>query len=183
MSNFVNSHPIFRNLKNDDIRFRNFSGKPGDYNPAGDRNFVLRIEDEDVALQLKEEGWPVRWKPFKSDPENGNWTLKVKVRFDKYPPKIVFVNSHGKRQLSEDEVTSCDYASFEKVDLKISPYNWKRPNGDCGVTAYLESFYGTIVEDELDEEYADIPDTAANTMGGCGCCDICDGSCRHNDDD
>ena len=183
MSNYVTTHPIFRGLKNNQIMWRNFSGKQGDYNPAGVRNFVLRIDDEEVALQLKEEGWPVRWRPFKNDPENGDWTLKVNVRFNKYPPKIVIINNGKKSQLSEDEVNMCDAFNFEKVDLKLSPYNWKRPNGETGVSAYLESFYGTLVIDELEMEYEDVPDSALGSIGGCGCCDICTGECHKHDDE
>lgn len=183
MTKYVTEHPVFRNLKNDDLLWRNFSGSRGDYNPEGVRNFNLKIKDEEVALRMKEDGWLVKWKPFKNDPEDGNWVLKVNVRFGKFPPKIVINNKGRKKQIFEDEVNLLDALNFESVKVKLSPYNGKRSNGEPYVSAYLEGFVGVLAVDEFDIEYEDPEDSALGSIGGCGCCDICDGSCRHNDDD
>ena len=44
------------------IKFKNFTGEQRQYNPAGQRNFVLLLPDE-LAQQLAVEGWNVKWKP------------------------------------------------------------------------------------------------------------------------
>ena len=47
-------------IENAKIRFRNFSGKEGRFNPAGRRNFCVFLDD-DTANDLKDEGWNIKW--------------------------------------------------------------------------------------------------------------------------
>ena len=49
------------NISDARIGFRNFSGKEGQYNPAGNRNFIVFLENIDDAKNLEAEGWNVRW--------------------------------------------------------------------------------------------------------------------------
>ena len=42
------------------IIFKNFEGRGDKFNREGDRNFSLRIDDENTADALVKEGWNVR---------------------------------------------------------------------------------------------------------------------------
>lgn len=105
--------------------------------------------------------------------------MKVTVKFGNRPPKVVLVSSRGKTMLDEDSINSLDWADLETVDLIITPYNWS-VRGNSGIAAYLKSLYAVIVEDELEKKYFDVPDSAENTIGGCGNCDICTGECHED---
>jgi hypothetical protein len=69
----------------------------------------------------------------------------------------------GKTQIGEDMVSILDWADIKKVDLILSPYSWDI-RGNQGVTAYVQSLYATIQEDELEMQYADVPDTAMKAL-------------------
>jgi hypothetical protein len=164
------------------IGFRNFSGKEGQYNPAGLRNFCVFLEPE-LAETLKEDGWNVKWLKPKDENEEPQAYLKVTVRYDndsaksRRNPNIVLISHKGRTKLNEETVGLLDWAEIGKVDLIINPSNWE-VNGNKGVKAYIKSLFVTIVEDELEMKYYDTPDSAADTIGGCGHCDTCDGHCN-----
>ena len=139
------------------IRFRNFSGNQGQYNALGQRNFCALLP-EDTAEAMARDGWNVKYlKPRKKDDVPQAY-IKIKVNFSgPRPPKIYMINSRGRVQLGEDMVAILDWADFAKVDLIISPYKYD-VNGNQGVTAYLQTIFCTIREDELELRYADVPD-------------------------
>lgn len=152
------------------LMFRNFSGEEGQYNPKGNRNFCVLI-DPDLAEQLKEDGWNVKYLKPREDEEEPQAYLQVRVRFDKgKPPIVVLVTSKNKKKLTEDQVSMLDWVEIKNVDLIITPYNYTLRDGTTGVKAYLKSIYVTIVEDELELKYrdvpdADVPDSAVNSIG------------------
>jgi hypothetical protein len=164
------------------IGFRNFSGKEGQYNPAGRRNFCVFIEKE-LGETLESDGWNVRWLEPKDEHEDKQAYLQVAVSYDNIPPKIVLVTHKGKTILDEASINILDWAEIECVDLIIRPYNWTTnagtKNAKTGVKAYIKSMYVTIAEDEFESKYYDVPDSAAESVGGCGHCEECDGSCDH----
>lgn len=162
-------------IENGRIGFRNFSGKEGRFNPVGRRNFCVFLES-DLAKILENDGWNVRWLEPRDPQEDKQPYLQVAVSFDNIPPKIVLVTSKGKTILDEESVNILDWAEIKVVDLIIRPYNWD-VNGKAGVKAYIKSMYVTIAEDEFEQKYRNLPDSAADTVGGCGNCEECDGSC------
>ena len=85
------------------------------------------------------------------------------VSFKNYPPKIIIISRRGQTPLSEDEINMLDWAEIETVDVSINPSSWE-VNGAHGIKAYLKSIYVTIVEDELDEKYYDVPDSALSSI-------------------
>ena len=140
--------------------FKNFSGKKTEYNEEGNRNFGVLIDDE-LAVDLKEVGWNVKYRPpFPDDPEKHEqaW-LPVKVKFGKFPPTIVLITSKGKIRLDEDTVGQIDWSRIKSADMIIRPYNYPPRSGrPGGVSAYLKSLYVTVIEDDFALKYADIPD-------------------------
>lgn len=143
----------------DDVRimFRNFSGRAGQYNAAGDRNFVAFLPPE-VAQAMERDGWSIKQLKSRDEDEAPQDYIKVKVNFQgPRPPKVYMINSRGRHQLTEDMVDMLDWVDIEKTDLIISPYDWEI-NGRQGRTAYLQTIFVFIREDELEQRYAHIQD-------------------------
>lgn len=163
-------------IENARIGFRNFSGKAGKFNPEGRRNFCVFLDPKDAG-RLEEDGWNIRWLEPRDKDEEKQPYMQVAVSFDNIPPKVLLISSRGKTVLDAESINSLDYAEIASVDLIIRPYNWN-VSGKGGVKAYLKSMYVTIVEDEFESKYFDVPDSAIDSIGGCGHCDECDGSCK-----
>lgn len=155
MRNFVKDNIIIENAR---IGFRNFSGKEDKYNPAGKKNFCVFL-DTDLAKQLEDDGWNVRWLQPRDDLGDEQGYLQVSVSFDNIPPKIVMITSRGKTILDAESVGALDWAEIAEVDLIIRPYNWVVQEGTknekSGVKAYIKSMYVQIVEDEFENKWAD----------------------------
>ena len=171
-------------IENARIGFRNFSGKEGKYNPPGTRNFCVFL-DLDIAQELEQDGWNVRWLQPRDEQEDKQGYLQVAVNFENIPPKIIMISSRGKTVLDDESVSLLDWAEIKEIDLIIRPYNWTLQKGTknekSGVKAYVKSMYITIVEDDFEKKYLDVPDSATDAIGGCGKCDACTGDCEHKE--
>ncbi len=144
------------------IGFRNFNGEAGKFNPVGRRNFCVFLE-KPLAVTLEEDGWNVRWLQPRDEEDEPTPYLQVAVSFDNIPPKIVLVTGHGKTVLDESNINVLDWAEIENVDITIRPYNWE-VSGKGGVKAYVKTMYVTLVEDEFEKKYVNVPTSALNTM-------------------
>ena len=142
------------NIENGHIMFKNFAGKGDQFNRAGDRNFCVRIDDADLARQLRNEGWNVKQLRPRDEDEEGAYYIQVKVNYRNYPPKIYMIAGKSKVLLDEDSVNTLDFAEIRNADLIISPYNWEI-NGKKGVKAYLKTAYITIEQDVFASKYAE----------------------------
>jgi hypothetical protein len=149
-------------IENARIGFRNFSGKEGKYNPAGRRNFCVFL-DPKIAEDLVADGWNVRYLEPRDPDDEKQAYLQVAVNFSNVPPKIIVITSKNKTTLEETTVNMLDWAEIENVDLIIRPYNWD-VNGKSGVKAYIKSMYVTLVEDEFEKKYRDVPDAAISSL-------------------
>lgn len=140
------------------IIFRNFQGKPSDYNAEGNRNFGL-VLDEELADKLRADGWNVKvLKPRNEDEVPQPW-LPVKVKYGKIPPIAVLITSRGKTRLDESTIGQLDWARIKNIDLIVRPYVYPEMHGrPSGISAYLKSIYVTIQEDALEEKYGMVPD-------------------------
>lgn len=140
------------------IKFKNFAGEARQYNPAGQRNFVLCLPDE-LAQQLAAEGWNVKWKPGRhpEDPDEAQLVVKVKYNEsgdDRSRDPIAYL-IQGRRKIALDgrTVATLDRLAPLNIDLVVRPYVWDI-NGNVGITAYLDEIYYTAVEG-LSSKYAD----------------------------
>lgn len=164
-------------IENAKLVFKNFEGKEGKFNRAGDRNFCILLDDP-IAQDMQENGWNVKFLQPREEGDKPQPYIQVKVNFNGNPsPNIFLVSSNGKNRLTEDDVKILDWADIATTDVVIRPYDWE-VNGKTGRSAYLKTLYVVIVEDEFEKKYANTPDSAENTVGGCGNCDACDGSCH-----
>lgn len=141
-------------IENARVRFLNFEGREGQFNRAGDRNFVVFL-DKDVADQLARDGWNVKVKPPRTEEEDETYALSVTVGFKGRPPRLVMIGAvSGRRtELTEDTCALLDHADLVTVDLIIRPYDWE-VNRNTGRKAYLKTGFFTIEEDYLELKYA-----------------------------
>lgn len=149
-------------LENARIAFKNFSGKPGQYNSEGKRNFCVMLDSE-LADQLSDEGWNIKHLKPREEGEDPQAYMSVEVNFRNIPPKVVLITSKGKTILDEGDINCLDWAEIENVDLVIRPYNWE-VNGKVGVKAYIQSMWVTLAEDEFEAKYYDVPDSAMSAL-------------------
>lgn len=138
--------------------FRNFTGREGQFNREGDRNFAVLLDD-DTALKMAQDNWNVKYlKPREDDEDDSSPQayLPVAVSFKGRPPRIVLITSRGRTNLTEDQVETLDWVDIINVDLMVRPYEWT-VREKSGIKAYLHSLYVTIEEDPLEIKYSELP--------------------------
>ena len=138
------------------ILFKNFAGEERKFNPAGNRNFCLVIDDEVQAQQMFEEGWNVRILPPRTDDEVAKHYIPVAVSYrnnDSFPVCVYIVDGNQRTLLNENTIGRLDHADIATVDLTIRPRYWD-DNGQTKIKAYLKTMYVTLNVDELDQRYA-----------------------------
>lgn len=146
-------------IKDAKIRWRNFAGRQERFNAKGNRNFTIFLTPED-SERLTDMGLNVKTLPAREEGEIPQDILKVKVNFNGRPPRLVLVTHRGRTQLTEDEAALLDFAEIKKVDLILSPYYWD-VEGKEGIAVSVKSLFMTIVEDELEIAYGDIPEASS----------------------
>lgn len=134
------------------IIFRNFSGKEGQYNREGDRNFAV-VLPPDIAKTMLEDGWNVRLLEAREDGDDDTPYISVAVNFNNRPPRVVLLTSTTRTQLDEASVEILDWADIRTADLIARGYDWN-VNGKQGTKAYLQSLFVTIEEDALERKYS-----------------------------
>ena len=71
------------------------------------------------------------------------------------------ITSRGKTRLNEETIASLDFAEIVDADLIINPYQTE-VNGKAWVSAYLQTLFATIREDELEAKYWDVPEAGVH---------------------
>lgn len=144
-------------IENAKIIFKNFAGKPSQYNRAGSRTFCVVIDDDIAAEHLSEDGWNIRILPPREEDGEPLRYLPVQVSFGNYPPKVIIHSGNVATILNEDTIESLDYAEIKSVDLIIRPYNWEikdKAGVKTGVKAYLKTMHVVLDEDPFAMKYA-----------------------------
>jgi hypothetical protein len=174
--------PAPPNLTIRDARFQyqtNFEGRATDYKDAGERMFNVQICGPDVCPDigladiLTQDGWNIKWtKPHKEATQEEKEAhipmpfLPVKVGYAFRPPAITLIGgTSGKEtELGEETVGMLDHIEVQKVDMIIRAV-WYDVNGSTGWKAYLQTMFITMVEDELQLEYAKKSQTLDESHG------------------
>lgn len=127
-------------LQIDDARiiYRNFAGEASQFNRAGDRNFSVLIEDEQIANELRDHGWNVKIKQAREEGDTPFMHLPVKVKFTDRGPSVYLVSGSNRVRLDEETIGMLDSIDILGVDLDIRPFDWE-VNGKAGRAAYLQS--------------------------------------------
>ena len=146
-------------LNNPEIFMINFAGRITDNNPKGHRQFAVKIPTEELAIQMKEEGWAV-WYTKESEkygPPQACITVEMRYHHEKeleyLNPKIYKVTSRKKTLLTEDLVADLERDEIIDIDLWINPSHWT-VNGKSGIKAYVDTMWVTIEEDDTVLKYA-----------------------------
>lgn len=143
-------------LQIDDARlvYKNFRGEGGKYNREGDRNFAVVIPNEEMAEELKKEGWNVKIKEPKEADDMPFMYLPVKIKFSEYGPNVYLISGQRRNRITEETVAMLDNIEIANVDLDIRPYDWE-VSGSTGRTAYLEAMEITQNIDRFAQRYAE----------------------------
>lgn len=150
---------VFRNTQ---IVYRNFTGKAGPYNEEGERAFSILL-DEALAGELLERGLNVKPMRKRDEDDEQMYHLPVAVSYKIRPPRVYMVTGDGDRMplrkslLPEDLVKMMDGLELAESHLVIAISNYEI-RGTRGKKAYLQSFFGHVLMDELEEEYATVED-------------------------
>ena len=144
-----------KKLNIDDARiiWPNFSGAQTQYNDAGERNFCVRLDSEELVNKALEYGYNVK---YRDNGEDNMPYLQVKVIFgdNRYPCKV-FMKSGKKKPtpLTEDTVSLVDNADILKASIVIQPKPYVLKTGRSGISARLNALYLTVSEDKYADEY------------------------------
>lgn len=149
-------------VKNAVLIYRNFSGKPDAFNSRGGiRKFCLALA-LDVAHDLEELGWNIKWWSPGPDEEGYPfaWT-EIIVRMESNWPPIIHKNTEfaGKKtrtKLMEEELASLDTDILERVSVCINPHHHDpSPNGST-IKGYLRNMDAVVKNmDMFAEDYLD----------------------------
>lgn len=146
-----------------EIIYPNFSGRPGEFNRQGDRNFNIVIHDSEKAEALLEEGWNIKIKTPKVNEGNSYYLLPVAVSYHEegsglefLNPKAYLITGRRKKLLDASTIGCLDRINSETVDVIISggtPYD--RRDGTKGIKAWLSEIYVVARENHIADKYAD----------------------------
>lgn len=143
------------NITDGQIAYSNFSGRPTQFNPNGGVRTVTFVIPNDIAEQLKEDGWNIREQAINED--EVRYLLEAKLTFrtregKPRDPKIFIVRNDGLMHVTEETVDTLDRADILNIDAVIGPSYWEW-GGRKGIAAYVNSMYVTIKENPIDEKY------------------------------
>lgn len=148
-------------MDNVKIKYPNFAGIRKQFNDEGDRNFVVVIEDPEIAEELRERGFNIRIKTPDNPGEVPEMQFKVVVSY-RFSAPIAYLKTGRKlKELTEESIGILDSIEMERVDLDLRLGKEWSAGGRTGRTAYLDKivvvqevnrFLARYAEDEYPEE-------------------------------
>lgn len=155
-------------VENAVIFWTNFKGEPTKFNPqGGKRTFNVAIPEQ-VAMDLREEGWNIKERPpYDEDDDILYYTECVLNMRSQFIPRVYLCTEwNGRksmRRLYDDNVGELDGMRYENVDLVIHPHEHEvgafRFKGYCNTIvvkqAKSELFGGKYNDYNLDEGIPD----------------------------
>lgn len=141
-------------IENAKLIYKNFAGAAKKFNAKGLRNFHV-VLDPETAKMLERDGWNIRWEEPREEGDAPWAHLKIAVRFDNYPPRVVLITKGGKSVLDEESVDILDWAEIQQADIVVSGSPWD-VQGKQGIKAYLAKAFVTLSEDDLESKYSSV---------------------------
>lgn len=153
-------------FENAQLIWRNFSGKGGQFNAEGNRNFNV-ILPEDVYQDMVSQGWNAKMHLSSESDVPPLYTLPVKVNFkSNRPPQIYLITESGRVALTEETVGMLDFIEIITCDLIINPYYYNTATAGEGFSGWLKTAYITMQEDRFASKYSNRPTSALSAIVG-----------------
>ena len=140
-------------VENGRIIYRNFSGVGTQFNREADRNFCVFIDNPETANELKEQGWNVKIRKPRDPEDEVSHYIKVNVSYRFREPKIIRHIGNYAQEMHEDNIKEIDQDDILYCDMVINPSRWERPNGDWGLSAYLQELHVIDQPDYFSSKY------------------------------
>jgi len=164
-------------LRNVQITFRNFSGKPTRFDTQGGRrNFCILLDDE-TAKKLEDEQWKVKYLKPREEGDTPQAYMQVKVAYNEwYTPSINVIAGDKMKQLNEDTVDTVDSLDIEFCDMTLNGRWFENADGNKGYSAYLKEIFIHVAISRLAQEYAKkYQEEIEDNYVDCG--HVCNGDC------
>lgn len=178
---------LFTELEDDEIIFRNFSGRPTAVNANGGvKTFAIAFKNykaefpEDIAKvcdQLYSEGWNIRvnekgrqgsyeYIPGAAyDYDTQRVYLSIEARFNNYPPDIhIIVQGKGRdTRYTEEMSPALDELTLHDVSIEVSPRVWD-DRGIDRVKAFLATMWAVAEPNPYEERYGRYMDVTSEPV-------------------
>lgn len=145
-------------LKDCKILFANFKGRATRYNPEGNRNFNVRIDDPAIAQELANDGFNVKLLNKLEPDAPDSWCLKITIRYNRehpeYNPQIKEVFDDRSADLDEGNVHCLDDMTVKKAIVEFRGFVYDDAQHKC--SAYLNRAKFWVVDDWFSEEQKDV---------------------------
>lgn len=158
------------------LRFKNFSGRPTQFNKDGGiRTVCMDVDNEELYLKMKDDGWRFRTmkRPDGSgyadafeEFDNGRVAVpytELKLNFNSNrPPKVYLHQGEQDKKgtlIPESAIDELDYAYITSAKMVINPSYWESINGS-GCKGYINILHAYIEPDpfmEDDDEDDEVP--------------------------
>lgn len=129
--------------------FRNLRGEADDYNKNGGQRTTGVLIPNEIAEDLKAEGWNIKWLKPRDEQDEPQAFLTVKCKYGRISPTIYICTAKNKTLLTEETVGLVDISEIRDVDIVIRPYEYEP---GC-ISAYIKTMYVNVIEDEFAEKY------------------------------